>query len=299
MILNGTGTPNASVEVFSDGQLVGTTTVNAQGSWTFDYTSVSLADGPHSFTARAKAGDVTSDLSAPLIVTVDTAAPALNDIALARSSDTGAAGDVSTSYSSVSLTGQAEAGTTIQLEGTSVRSIAANDGTFTLHGVTLQPGVNALTITAVDTAGNQTATSLNLERDDAAAPNDPVLEWVRAALEAIRADGSIPATATRALAMESVAVLDALNAIDGTPAYMVGLAAQPGADPIAAVASAAHAVLSYLYPAQTATFDARLAANLATVTDAVQRTLSARPFCARHLTYQYAAVHGHLCHKRN
>src|SRR5205807_8639667 len=87
----------------------------------------------------------------------------------------------------------------------------------------------------------------------------------QAALAAIQLNASDPEYASRALAMVQAAVYDAVNAIDGTPAYYVKVAAPAGASAEAAVDAAAYTVLSYLYPAQRANFDALLASRLPAV----------------------------------
>ena len=79
---------------------------------------------------------------------------------------------------------------------------------------------------------------------------DPVLAWNRHTLDLIRADATPPPQATRALAMESIAVFDVLNAINGTPAYMVDLDAPDGICATAAVAAAAYRILNHAFPAQ-------------------------------------------------
>src|SRR5215207_9255786 len=96
---------------------------------------------------------------------------------------------------------------------------------------------------------------------------DTVLSWNHYALEAIQASGSTPLHASRALAMESIAVFDVLNAIDNAPAYMVDLDAPHAISATAAVAAAAHRILTYTFPTQTAAFDSDLAQSLAAVPD--------------------------------
>jgi hypothetical protein len=105
--------------------------------------------------------------------------------------------------------------------------------------------------------------------DDYPAHHDaaPVLDWNQEALDAIQADASSPLVASRALALESIAVFDVLNAILEAPAYMVDLDAPDGISAAAAVAAAAHRVLSYSFPAQQAALDAELARSLAGVPD--------------------------------
>jgi hypothetical protein len=99
-----------------------------------------------------------------------------------------------------------------------------------------------------------------------------VLDWNKIALQAIQQDGSAPTVASRALAMTQAAVYDAVNAVEGAPGYYVSQTAPAGASPVAAVAAAAQRMLSYLYPAQTATFDTALSASLAKVPDGQAKT---------------------------
>src|SRR5205085_12403748 len=91
---------------------------------------------------------------------------------------------------------------------------------------------------------------------------DVVLRWNQATLDAIRLDASAPPMASRALAMVSTAIFDTVSAVEGTPGYLVKLTPPAGASAEAAAAAAAHKVLSYLYPAQQAAFDATLTASL-------------------------------------
>src|SRR5690606_10214700 len=85
------------------------------GAWTFDYSQTSLADGTHSFTARATdlAGNQ-SDLSSAFVVTVDTqiATPSI----LTISTDSGASdSDRVTNDATLVLTGSAEANSRVAL----------------------------------------------------------------------------------------------------------------------------------------------------------------------------------------
>jgi hypothetical protein len=106
---------------------------------------------------------------------------------------------------------------------------------------------------------------------------DTVLSWNQHTLDAIQASGSTPLSATRALAMESIAVFDVLNAIDNAPAYMVDLDAPHAISATAAVAAAAHRILTYTFPTQTAAFDSDLAQSLATVPDGARERAGVAP----------------------
>jgi membrane-associated phospholipid phosphatase len=93
---------------------------------------------------------------------------------------------------------------------------------------------------------------------------DVVLRWDQLLLDTARANHVSPVAMTRYLAIESAALYDAVNDIDRsyTP-YFADVPAAPGASPEAAAAQAAHDTLAALFPAQQATFDAALAADLA------------------------------------
>ncbi|WP_080237845.1 vanadium-dependent haloperoxidase [Spirosoma rigui] len=101
---------------------------------------------------------------------------------------------------------------------------------------------------------------------------DPILYWNAVALEANRVshtndkkEQTGPALSSRALAIVHLAMYDAFAATDTTsvpalPPYMPGLPVPAaGSTTQAAVAAAAHATLSSLFPSQRDLFDAKLA----------------------------------------
>jgi hypothetical protein len=100
---------------------------------------------------------------------------------------------------------------------------------------------------------------------------DVVLEWNAIALDALKNDSYLganarqagPDRASRALAIVSAAVFDAVNSIDRsyTP-YLIQVSAPPGASVTAAAATAAHDTLAALFPDYQPVLDARLAADL-------------------------------------
>ena len=93
---------------------------------------------------------------------------------------------------------------------------------------------------------------------------DVVIEWNQLAVHAVGQARVSPVVASRALAITQAAVYDAVNAIDRSfEPYHAHVHASRGASPEAAAAQAAHDTLSALFPAQAATFDAALAADLA------------------------------------
>ncbi len=99
-----------------------------------------------------------------------------------------------------------------------------------------------------------------------------MIVWNQALLDAIVGDATDPTLASRNMAMVQAAVLDAVNAIDGTPAYYVKLSAPAGASLPAAVSGAAYDVLTYTFPGQQPLFDAVLAGQLSLVADGQAKT---------------------------
>jgi hypothetical protein len=100
-------------------------------------------------------------------------------------------------------------------------------------------------------------------------PNGVVLAWNIAARDAATAHDNYanPSAAARLYALVHLAQHDAVNAVSPIyESYAFGRR-DPAADPEAAAASAAHAVLAALYPAQRARLDSTLGASLATVPD--------------------------------
>jgi Ca2+-binding RTX toxin-like protein len=97
---------------------------------------------------------------------------------------------------------------------------------------------------------------------------DLVLDWNAIMLDAVRVDRTAPPIASRAMAIMHTAIYDAVNAIDRThEPYAVRELALPNTSREAAVAAAAHATLSSLFPLQAATFDAALEEDLAAIPD--------------------------------
>lgn len=230
-----------------------------------------LADGTH--TLHLRVTDARGNLTTlDQTLTLDTAAPITPTFNLAVTSDTGTVGDQETSVGVVTLKGQTDPTTSVQLVGPGIRTLSTGTGTFQLPDLALALGANPFTFRASDVAGNESDFSRTITRLAATQQADVVLTWNQVLLEAIRLDATPPPMASRGMAMVSLAMYDTINAIEGTPGYYVSLSAQPGSSADAAVASAAHRVLSYLYPGQQAFFDTQLAASLALVPNGVGKT---------------------------
>ncbi len=103
-----------------------------------------------------------------------------------------------------------------------------------------------------------------------AVTGDPVLYWNQVAMANIDGD---PGLGGRGYAIVNIALHDAINATVGSPdhSYVGGVSAA-GGDTRAAAAVAAHDVLTNLYPAKSAAFDAALAASLALIPNGASKT---------------------------
>jgi hypothetical protein len=165
--------------------------------------------------------------------------------------------------SATRLTARADGGAAVRLTLDASGAFSFDPGDL---GIGLSQGPHAVQLFAQNLGGQVAQTEVSLTYIWSNAP-DVALAWNQTALEAIRVDAASPPIASRALAMVSLAVFDVLAALEGTPAYSVDLIAPPNASRIAAAASSAHGVLSYLFPAQQVSFDARLTESLALVAD--------------------------------
>lgn len=153
----------------------------------------------------------------------------------------------------------------LNLESTQVADVAPLAGLPLLHSVAVGGSLV-----------REVAPLTHLVTAPAVAKNQPepdvVLVWNDQTNRAIQATLTDAFVASRALAIESIAVLDTIKSIDGAGAYMVRLPAPRGIPVNIAAAAAAHAVLSHLFPSQHAMLDRTLAAALARETDGGART---------------------------
>jgi len=98
----------------------------------------------------------------------------------------------------------------------------------------------------------------------AAAPPDPVLEWINIMNDTVLAGGTPPFFTSRIAAMVSASVFDAVNGID--PRYRpihVPPNAPDGASPRAAAIEAAYVILAGAYPKQASALATQVKASLA------------------------------------
>jgi large repetitive protein len=174
--LTGTAQAGATVQIF-DGATALTPTAVANGSGSWSITIGTLSDGSHSLTAKATNANGTSGASGALSLTIDTLAPAAPaSLTLAPASDSGTAGDNLTNDSTPTITGAAEAGSTVKLfEGATLLGTAtATGGVWSITSSTLGEGAHNLTATATDAAGNISVLSSALGITiDSVAPGAP------------------------------------------------------------------------------------------------------------------------------
>ncbi len=164
LTLTGTAEANSTVKVYDGATLLGSVTADGTGAWT--YTTAALANGAHSLTATATdAAGNTGTASAALNVTVDTTAPVAPSIA-SFSTDSGTVGDDITNDNTLTLTGTAEANSTVKVyDGATLLGSVTADGTgaWTYTTAALANGAHSLTATATDAAGNTGTASAALD----------------------------------------------------------------------------------------------------------------------------------------
>ncbi|MCE9591652.1 MAG: hypothetical protein K8S99_14140, partial [Planctomycetes bacterium] len=234
-----------------------------------------ITDGIHTLKLRAQDGGGSFSDVLSLAFTLDTTAPSTPTLDLSLTSDSDTIGDQQTSAGKVTLAGTTEPGAKVQLlsGATVITSVTASgSGAFQIPGVSLTLGANAFTIKTSDLADNSTTFDRTLTRTVGSGATDVVITWDTQLLNAIAQTASYPTYASRAMAIESIAVYDTVQAIEGLPGYMVTTTAPAGANPTAAAAAAAHRVLVALFPARKAIFDAQLVNDLAAITDGQSET---------------------------
>jgi Leucine-rich repeat (LRR) protein/membrane-associated phospholipid phosphatase len=140
----------------------------------------------------------------------------------------------------------------LDLEGTQVADVTPLAGLTELRAVALGGSLVRDT-----TLLKHLATTPAVPRDQALA--DPVLFWNDQTNRSIQVNGADAFQASRILALESIAVMDTVRSIEGSPAFMMRLPAPREVPMGAAISAAAHAVLVHLFPTRRAALDAALA----------------------------------------
>ncbi|WP_421862468.1 Ig-like domain-containing protein [Parvibaculum sp.] len=176
LTLTGTGASGSTVVIYDVGVELGTAQVVGGGTWSF--TTATLADGQHSFTATARdgAGNESAETAA-FDVTIDATRP--DQPAITGYSDDTGNPDFQTSDNTLTFTGTAGAGETVNvyLGGTLVATgIADGNGDWSASTGVIADGFHYFHARAVDAAGNQSVQSSNyVVSIDTVPPAAPVI----------------------------------------------------------------------------------------------------------------------------
>lgn len=147
LVLTGTADPMVAVSIYQGDLLLGTTTADANGNWSF--TLPSLADGTYTFTASVGKGSH-AVASAPLVLEIDRTA-SLPAITSATDASTG-----------VLLSGTAEPGSEVIVyrDGQPVgATVADGSGQWELTDTSFTGQKVTYTAASIDVAGNESGTS--------------------------------------------------------------------------------------------------------------------------------------------
>lgn len=166
--ISGTSEPNATITIYVGGALVGATTADGNGAWSYTFTTA-LSEGSNAITATATdyVGN-TSEASPALVLTLDTmapsqpAAPLLDD-----ASNTGSTSDLITYDPAPAISGTAEMNSLVEVfVGGQSKGTTQTDGSgnwsFPFPNGALTEGANAITVTATDAAANTSTVSAAL-----------------------------------------------------------------------------------------------------------------------------------------
>lgn len=165
--LSGTSEANAIITIKDGSNVIGTTSANASGVWSFT-PGLALGQGNHTLTVTAKdAAGNTSNPSSSFSVTVDSVAPTAPVILTVTDNTAPSTGLINsgqaTNETRPALTGSGEVGAkiTVYSEGTAIGTTTVGAGgswSFT-PAASLGSGSHILTVTATDAAGNISAAS--------------------------------------------------------------------------------------------------------------------------------------------
>ena len=144
--IRGNTEPGASVEVFVDGDLVGTVTADGTGAWTIDVTAT-LTDGPH--TMRAVATDAGGNTA------TDNGGFIIDRSTRVDFQQPGTDGPIGDTTPELSGTGEPGASVAVTIDGTLVGTATVDaEGNWTLQvPAALADGMHAVSITATNDVG--------------------------------------------------------------------------------------------------------------------------------------------------
>ncbi len=177
VVLNGTAEAGSAIKVYDGATQVGTTTANANGSWTV--TTAALSIGNHDLTATATdAAGNRSALSAPLDPVIKGASKPSAPVIASFSNDSGVVGDHITNDNTLKLTGTAVAKSTITLYDGQTKlgnTTADSSGAWTFSTAKLTDGAHSLTATDTVAGATSVASSALSVKVDSVVPNAPVI----------------------------------------------------------------------------------------------------------------------------
>ncbi len=182
--ISGSGEPGSTITVYDGLDVLGTTTVNGNGTWTFT-PNPPLLEGPHSFTVTASdaAGNVTAH-STPwnveLITTLPTA-PTIGEIIDNVNPDQGPIlPGGSTNDPQPVLNGTAAADAVVKIyDGATLIGTVTADGTGAWTFKPTQPlseGSHTLNVYVTDAAGNTSSAAVQIVVIDTAPPGAPSID---------------------------------------------------------------------------------------------------------------------------
>lgn len=230
--------PGATVTVYNGATALGNATADAAGHWSLTLPAQTNGSGLNLSVSQTVRGHE-SDRSAPLTVTVDTAAVANTQLSLATSSDSGLAGDRVTNDTTPTLqgtfAGQANVVVTVAKDGTTVgQALTDANGNWSFTSAALTAGVHSFTatpaggspsqplvLTVDSSASTLAAPVLSADSDTGTSASDGVTSLRNVTLTGTGAE----AGATVEVMAGTVVVGRAVAAADGSYAVLVqGLA---------------------------------------------------------------------------
>ncbi|OAT30392.1 large repetitive protein [Buttiauxella brennerae ATCC 51605] len=162
--INGIADIGATVNVYNNGVLMGTSIAGAGGVWSYTPTGA-LSEGSHAFTATATNVNGTGGFSTPATVVVDTIAPLTPTATISADGTT--------------ISGTAEANSTVNITlpgGTVITTTANGSGAYSLTLPTREIGGEQLSVTASDAAGNTSPSVTAIAPTLPLAANDNVID---------------------------------------------------------------------------------------------------------------------------
>ncbi|MCJ2013601.1 Ig-like domain-containing protein [Methylobacterium sp. J-076] len=259
--VTGTAEAGATVTILNGTSVLGTTVAGTDGHYSFT-PSAGLAPGDITLTATATDAAGNVSLAAGTNLTIDTAAPGAPSLT---------APGLTTNDTTPTLTGTAEAGATVTVFNGATAigtAVAGTDGTFTFTPTgALAQGVNLLTATATDVAGNTSAASAGVNLTvDTHAPPMPSLDTVGGPIKT-----TMPTLTGTAEAGATVTIFDGTTAIgttvagtDGTFSFTPTTALGEGANTLTVTATDAAGNVSAASTGVNLTIDT-LAPNVPTL----------------------------------